>query len=60
MGNNGGHGGVSCSADLVCSLDNQVVPALVIGAVDSLGFCLILRILSFVRKLVEGPKVAER
>jgi chromate transport protein ChrA len=36
------------------------VPALAIAAIDSLDFCLILWILSFVGKLVEGPKNGER
>jgi hypothetical protein len=35
------------------------VPALAIAAIDSLDFCLILWILSFVGKLVEGPKNVE-
>ena len=35
------------------------VPALVIAAIDSVDFCLILWILSVVGKLVDRPKVAE-
>jgi hypothetical protein len=36
------------------------IPALAIAAIDSLDFCLILWILSFVGRLVEGPETAER
>lgn len=36
------------------------VPALAIAAIDSVDFCLILWLLAFVGKLMEGPKTAER
>jgi hypothetical protein len=36
------------------------VPALVIGAIDSADFCVILWVLSAVGRLVEGPKAVER
>jgi hypothetical protein len=35
------------------------VPALAIGAIDSLDFCLILWVLAFFEKLMGGPKASE-
>ena len=35
------------------------VPALAIGAIDSLDFCLILWVIAFVEKFMGGPKASE-